>query len=42
MNKIQSKNHRKETYEISKISVSCFDEKKNILDNGIDVLGRGA
>ena len=27
MNRIQSKDHRKVTYEINKISLSCFDEK---------------
>ena len=30
MNRIQSKNHGIGTYEINKISFSCFDEKKNI------------
>ena len=27
MNRIQSKDHRIETYEINKISLSCFDDK---------------
>ena len=34
MNKIQSKNHRIETYEINKVSLSCFDEKIFIINNG--------
>ena len=27
MNRIQSKNHRMGTYEVEKISLSCFDDK---------------
>ena len=27
MNKIQNKNHRTRTYEMRKISSSCFDDK---------------
>ena len=38
MNRIQSKNHRIGTYEINKISLSCFDDKIYILNNGIDAL----
>ena len=37
INRIQSKNHRIKTYEINKISLSCFDDKVYILDKGIDV-----
>ena len=36
MNRIQSKDLRKETYEISKISLSCFDDKIHIINNGYD------
>ena len=31
------KKHRIGTYEINKISFSCFDDKTYILDNGTDV-----
>ena len=34
MNRIQSKNHKIEIYEINKISLSCFDEKMYIQNNG--------
>ena len=30
MNRIQSKDHKIETYKINKISLCCFDDKKNI------------
>ena len=35
MNTIQSKNHRIGTYEINKISLSCFDDKIHILNNAL-------
>ena len=38
MNRIQSKNHKIEIYEINKISLSCFDEKIYIQNNGYDGL----
>ena len=38
MNRMQSKNHRIGTYEISKICLSCFDDKIYILHNGYDGL----
>ena len=38
MNRIQSKNHRIGTYEISKISLSCFGDKIYIPDNETDPL----
>ena len=38
MNSIQSKNHRIRTYEINKISLSCFDNKISIQDMGYDGL----
>ena len=41
MNRIQSKDHRVETYEINKISLSCFDDKIYIQINGHDVLVLG-
>ena len=34
MKRIQSKNHKLGTYEIDKISWSCFDDKKDVLDDG--------
>ena len=41
MNRIQSKYHRLETYEIKKISLSCFDDKVYIQNNGYDGLAFG-
>ena len=41
MNRIQSKNHRKGTYEINKISLFYLDDKIYIQNNGYDVLGLG-
>ena len=38
MNKIQSKDHKIGTYEINKISLSCFDDKILIRNNGCDGL----
>ena len=38
MKRIQSKLHRIGTYEVYKISLSCFDDKIYILDNGINSL----
>ena len=35
MKRIQSKKHKLGTYEIDKISLSCFDDKRYMLDNGI-------
>ena len=35
MKRIQSKKHKLETYEIDKISLSCFDDKRYVLDDGI-------
>ena len=35
MKRIQSKNHKLGTYEIGKISLSCFDDKRHVLDDGI-------
>ena len=38
MRRIQSKKHKLETYEIDKISLSCFDDKRYVLDDGIHTL----
>ena len=35
---IQSKKHKLGTYEIDKISLSCFDDKRHALDDGIRML----
>ena len=39
--RIQSKGHRIGTYEINKISLSCFDDKIYIQNNGYDGLALG-
>ena len=38
MERIQSKKHKLGTYEIDKISLSCFDNKRYVLDDGIRTL----
>ena len=38
MKRIQSKKHKLGTYEIDKISLSCFDDKRYMLDDGIRTL----
>ena len=38
MKRIQSKLHRIGTYDVCKISLSCFDDKRYILDDGINSL----
>ena len=35
---IQSKQHKLGTYKIDKISLSCFDNKRYVLDDGIYTL----
>ena len=35
MKRIQIKKHKSGTYEIDKISLSCFDDKRHVLDDGI-------
>ena len=35
---IQSKKHKLGTYEIDKISLPCFDDKRYVLDDGIYML----
>ena len=41
MNRTQSKNHKIKTYEMNKISLSCFDDKIYILRNEYDGLALG-
>ena len=38
MKRIQSELHKTGTYDICKISLSCFDDKRYILDDGINSL----
>ena len=35
MKRIQGKKHKIGTYEINKTSLSCFDDKRFVLDDGI-------
>ena len=34
MNRIKSKWHKIQTYDVFEISLSCFDDKRCILDDG--------
>ena len=38
MRRIQGKKHKMGTYEINKISLSCFDDKRFVLDDEIHTL----
>ena len=38
MKRIQAKKHKIRTYEIDKISFSCFDDKIHVLDDEIHTL----
>ena len=38
MKRIQAKNHKIGTYEINKISLLCFEDKKFVLDDRIHTL----
>ena len=38
MKKIQAKKHKIGTYEIDKISLSCFDDKRFMLNDGVNNL----
>ena len=38
MKRIQTKKHKLGAYEIDKISFSCFDDKRYVLDDGIYTL----
>ena len=38
MKRIQAKNHKIGTYEIDKISLSCFDDKRYVLGGAVNTL----
>ena len=38
MKRIQAKKHKIGTYEIDKISLSCFDDKRYVLDDSVNTL----
>ena len=38
MKRIQAKKHKIGTYEMDKISLSCFDDKRHVLDDGVHTL----
>ena len=38
MKRIQSKLHKIGTYDVCKISLSCFDDKRYVLDDGVNSL----
>ena len=38
MKRIQAKKHKIETYKIDKISLSCFDDKRFVLDDRVHTL----
>ena len=38
MKRIQAKKHKIGTYEIDKISLSCFDDKRFVLDHAVHTL----
>ena len=38
MKRIQAKKHKIGTYEIGKISLSCFDDQRYVLDDGVNTL----
>ena len=38
MKRIQRRKHKLGTYEINKISLSCFDDKRFVLDDGVHML----
>ena len=37
MKRIQTKKHKIGTYEIDKISLSFFDDKRHVLDDGVHI-----
>ena len=41
MNRIQSKDHKRGTYKVNKMSLPCFDDKIYIQNNGCDGLALG-
>ena len=38
MRRIQSKKHKIGKYEVNKMSLSCFDDKRFVLDDGVHTL----
>ena len=38
MKRIQAKKHKIGTCEIDKISLSCFDDKRYVLDDSVNIL----
>ena len=38
MKRIQIKLHRIGTYDVYKISLSCFDDERYVLDDGVNIL----
>ena len=38
MKRIQAKKHKVGTYEVDKTSLSCFDDKRYVLDDGVNTL----
>ena len=36
MKRMQAKKHKIGTYEIDKISLSCFDDKRYVLNDGVN------
>ena len=38
MKRTQTKKHKIGTYEINKMSLSCFDDKRQVLDDGVHTL----
>ena len=38
MKRIQAKKHKIGTYKIDKISLLCFDDKRYVLDDGVNTL----
>ena len=38
MKRMQAKKHKTVTYEIDKIFLSCFDDKRFVLDDGVNTL----
>ena len=41
MKTIRSQNHQLGSYEINKVSLSCFDDKRHISNNGIESYAYG-
>ena len=41
MKTIRSQNHQIRSYEINKVSLSCYDDKRYILENGINTYAYG-